>query len=733
MEISSGGRPRSAVWQYFLYDETLNKSICQIQSCGIHVSGKFTTNLKRHLEKKHKDEFQIVEQAELQHKSKREKHRSESVSAKRKKDAKQGSLDDLLKRNAYGKDSKKYKTITRKLAICVATTNLPNSITDNEEFREFVEELNPLYTSMPKRTALDTEINKIHVEMQQKIKTLLSTAKKINLTADIWTKKGMSSSFLGVTAHMFSRNDHKRYTLTLAVRIFETPHTGNRILSLLKKILSDYEVDFNKIGVILTDNGSNMVKAFNADSLLNLDDEVSDDVGDEQVDVEFEDELMDDTLEHNIHSGDLQDATLPSADELCLVREYECNEEDHDLTFSGICHRLSCFSHSLQLVMSEYEKMHSLKKVVKKAQGLVAKCNKSVKVTEKLLKLCGKKLIASCPTRWSSSYLLIERLLDVKPYLAEVLTDLEWDNLQNSDYKALENICNLLEPFAKYTQLASAEEISTVSMIIPIIMELNMHLDEIKSRTSLSRASIILKDALNRRFSYIMNPCNVNQKFSSGIYCASTFLDLRYRDLLNEYQVKCATDFLLSSAASQSCEHEENIQRCDQAIEVNAHLTGITQRNTASDDADLTTLSGESSAACESSHSQEDPPQKKPRTFKHITSLLANKRKESNPAQTETVPIEREITLYHNQPMIDEEEAMNFEPLQFWILNETKFPILYSLAVDLLTIPASSAPSERVFSAAGIATSGRRNRLDKYHLEREVLLKKNKFVLNMQL
>ena len=84
------------------------------------------------------------------------------------------------------------------------------------------------------------------------------------------------------------------------------------------------------------------------------------------------------------------------------------------------------------------ERLQSLKKVIKKAQALVSKCNKSVKVTEKLIELSGKKLVSNCPTRWSSSYLLIKRLLCLKSFLADILAELDWDNLQNSDYKTLE-------------------------------------------------------------------------------------------------------------------------------------------------------------------------------------------------------------------------------------------------------------------------------------------------------
>ena len=68
---------------------------------------------------------------------------------------------------------------------------------------------------MSRRTALDKEIELVLVEMKRKINALLQTARKINLSADIWSKKGMCSSFLGVSAHFSNSNDHKRYTLHL--------------------------------------------------------------------------------------------------------------------------------------------------------------------------------------------------------------------------------------------------------------------------------------------------------------------------------------------------------------------------------------------------------------------------------------------------------------------------------------------------------------------------------------
>ena len=71
----------------------------------------------------------------------------------------------------------------------------------------------------------------------------------------------------------------------------------------------------------------------------------------------------------------------------------------------------------------------------------------------------------------------------------------------------------------------------------------------------------------------------------------------------------------------------------------------------------------------------------------------------------------------------------NVDPISFWIENEAGYPLLSSLAIDILCIPASSAPVERTFSTAGESTSGRRNRLSDKNLEREVLIRKNKHYL----
>ena len=99
-------------------------------------------------------------------------------------------------------------------------------------------------------------------ELKGKIASCLSDARKVNICTDVWTKKGMMSSYLGVTAHFFTHRDHRWHNVTIAVRRIPSPHTGEHIREIIDEVLAEWELPTNKIAAILTDNGSNMLKAF---------------------------------------------------------------------------------------------------------------------------------------------------------------------------------------------------------------------------------------------------------------------------------------------------------------------------------------------------------------------------------------------------------------------------------------------------------------------------------------
>lgn len=79
--------------------------------------------------------------------------------------------------------------------------------------------------------------------------------------------------------------------------------------------------------------------------------------------------------------------------------------------------------------------------------------------------------------------------------------------------------------------------------------------------------------------------------------------------------------------------------------------------------------------------------------------------------------------------LAEPEEHRKADPFQWWRQHEGQFPTIALLAKKYMAIPASSAPSERVFSLAKNILTRRRYRLDPQRLERLVFLNHNRRLL----
>ena len=130
----------------------------------------------------------------------------------------------------------------------------------------------------------------------------------------------------------------------------------------------------------------------------------------------------------------------------------------------------------------------------------------------------------------------------------------------------------------------------------------------------------------------------------------------------------------------------------------------------------------DSSLANEEVVMSEEPVDKKPACL--LDSLLINQDCQITQVEEARCPYERcssEVASYRAEPKLPNDAR----PLDWWKLNSFRFPFLSMLATALLSVPATSVPTERVFSTAGDTVTQQRASLKPKHVDRLTFLKKN--------
>lgn len=351
---------------------------------------------------------------------------------------------------SYDKQHPKQQLINESLIYnLIVMCGLPVSIIDNPHFRQFLHDLDAKYTPPCRQTVTNSYLPKLLSDAKAKLQTTLDNADYISLTADIWTDR-RAHSFLGVTVHLFSFGKPESYLV--AFRTFEGSHTGQRIADEMDTVMEDFNIT-NRTRFIVTDNASKMKKAM---CILLGNDEVS-----ASVDTYFG---FDD----------------PSV------------WEDHDddaLNVPEGCTRLPCFAHSLQLVIRDGLQNLTV------CRGALAKTSKLANIVHQssVFRTAfeatfgpGRAIPVTNSTRWNSVFHQLRSIMDLEhSKLADVLRDTNHDNLilSKKDIEQLNELVDLLAPFAEATDLCQGEQTVTISCVVPVVLSLNRLLTERKEST----------------------------------------------------------------------------------------------------------------------------------------------------------------------------------------------------------------------------------------------------------
>ncbi len=359
-----------------------------------------------------------------------------------------------------------------------------------------------------------------HLRIEQKLRTLLGNARKITLCLDGWTKKGYSLSYLGISACFWDPQQHLIIHALLNLHTIHHPHTGETIAQAITKSLEQWNIPREKILLLVTDNGANMLKAFRC-------------LKSEMQDIDPVDPEMQD-IDPVDPSSSIQEENNKATDDEEGGDEAIINILPDEAEQTGFKH-LSCQSHSLQLIAKKvYGDKSPYENVVKKARNIVTYIRKSSVLVQKLLSASGKTLVHDCVTRWNSTLSLLQRLVELKQFVNDLMSETGADSLLTSEWAKLDEIIAILLPFKVYTDILQSNAMS-LSNIIPSLLDLKCHLQTCHCTTSLRR--LLLED-FQKRFDNILNP--IHESFNPLPSVASLLdptvamilLDSEMRDLL---------------------------------------------------------------------------------------------------------------------------------------------------------------------------------------------------------
>lgn len=215
---------------------------------------------------------------------------------------------------------------------------------------------------------------------KQKLIAELQDVKYVCLTADIWSNK--HKSYLGITLHYINEKTMQRKSKVLSCGRFVGAHTGANIISEIQAVVHEFGLD-GKVIAVITDNGSNFVRAFkdfglDIEELIDFvpfdDDLLMDDVGANEINALFSLYENCDLEERNAQVNFSIELNFDHIDE-----NIEINIDEPSL---GI--HLRCGSHTLNLVASvdakealknvQYQEIH--KRAFAKFKSLLLKYNR---------------------------------------------------------------------------------------------------------------------------------------------------------------------------------------------------------------------------------------------------------------------------------------------------------------------------------------------------------------------
>ncbi|XP_004845422.1 zinc finger BED domain-containing protein 4 [Heterocephalus glaber] len=338
---------------------------------------------------------------------------------------------------------------------------------------------------------------------------------------------------------------------------------------------------------------------------------------------------------------------------------------------------VQCFSHTVNLIVNEAIKSQRMvQNLLSLARKLCERVQRSPRAREKLAELQREyelpphPLIQDVPSRWNTSFHMLERLLEQKRAINEMSIECNFRELISCDqWEVMQSVCHALRPFDAASREMSTHA-STLSQVIPMIHILSRKVEMLFGETmGIDTMLKSLKEAMASRLSATLHDPR---------YVFATLLDPRYKTSLFTEE-----------------EAEQYRQDLIRELEI---LNSTSEDTVASHGCDSGSSPGASGG--------ED-----------LWSLVAKVKRRGGREK----PPEDMVLAYLEEEVLEH----GCDPLAYWNLKRSSWPVLSTLAVRFLGCPPSTVTSEKLFSTHTENSSFGQPRLMMEHFEKLIFLKVN--------
>ncbi|XP_058810124.1 E3 SUMO-protein ligase ZBED1-like [Phymastichus coffea] len=286
------------------------------------------------------------------------------------------------------------------------------------------------------------------------------------------------------------------------------------------------------------------------------------------------------------------------------------------------------------------------------------------------------KIIQDMDTRFTSTVDMIERYLLLENYMYNALKQVKngRDPLNRREVEVLSDVLNIMIPIRQIITDLSTEKHATCNLAIPMVNCMVHVLEEYQPSTAIGKSfkDIVLMN-VQKRLSYLE---------STPMLAAATILDPRFKKL-HFQKIQCASRTL---------------------TKINKLLQETVSSNNG---ASMKAVSSRAEPLTSSSNIKN--------IWSYHTSLINSQQQKQQDAHFHRQDIQKyhwELEHYMHAPLADNKENI----LIYWKKNSAAYPELSKIALQKVTILATSIPCERLFSLAGNIKNDLRNRLTGMHL-----------------